>query len=72
MEAVIAFQSSWPWFAIAGVLLVAFRAVSAAFFERIPRPIDVMTLAVGLVLIVVAVLAAVAPYLIVFFGARPA
>lgn len=72
VEPVIAFQSSWPWFAIAGAFLVAFRAVSPAFFESIPRWVEIMALALGVALIAVAVLAAAAPYLIVFVGARPA
>lgn len=71
MDTAFALQSMWPWFAIAGALLVVFRAISGTHLEVVPRWVDTLALTLGIGMLVLAALSGVAPYLIVFFGARP-
>lgn len=71
MNILIDLQGATVWLLLAGVLVLVMAFVSRQI-ERVPRTLDTALFWGAGVLLVVGVLGFIAPYLVVFFAARPA
>ena len=71
MDRLLAIQRTTIWLLPVGLILLAFAFVSRHWIERVPRVLDTWLFWIAGVLVTAGVLGVVAPYLIVFFGARP-
>ncbi len=71
MDMLFAIQGTTMWLLLAGVLLLAFAFISRHWIERFPPALDHWLFWIAGALVVVGALGVVAPYLVVFFGARP-
>jgi drug/metabolite transporter (DMT)-like permease len=70
MGAWVAVQAAAVWLLLAGAVVLAFALIAYHRIERVPRALNIALFWVAGVLLALGVLAFIAPYLIIFFGAR--
>lgn len=70
MNTLVAIQNATFWLLLAGAMLLMVGLISKHWIEKSPRMLDTVLFWIAGVLLAMGVLAFVAPYVVIFFGAR--